>query len=77
KKGTYELSIQLKDDSGKKWTLYKEFVIKGEDETLNKDAVEVNKENNDHSLFYILLVLCLIIIISLIGYITKLRRKNP
>ncbi|EGP5710305.1 DUF916 and DUF3324 domain-containing protein [Enterococcus faecium] len=77
KKGTYELSIQLKDDSGKKWSLYKEFEIKGDDEKLNKDAVEVNKENKDHSLFYILLVLCLIIIISLIGYITKLRRKNP
>jgi hypothetical protein len=76
KKGKYELVIQLKDASQKSWLLKKEFEIKGTDEKLNKEAVEVSKEKTDYEIFYGALFICFIIILGLIVYIVRLRQKQ-
>jgi hypothetical protein len=76
KKGQYQLSILLKASSGKAWHLEKSFAIKGEDEKLNQEAVEVKKEENHYLVLYIVLVSFLIIILGLVWYIAKLRRDK-
>lgn len=77
KKGNYELKINLKDTTGKTWQLKKDFTIEGKDEDLNKKAVDV-KEASNHSIIYLslMIVVCLAIIVVLLGYIAKIRKKN-
>ncbi len=77
KKGKYELNMQLRNNENKKWTLKKDFEIKGEDEQLNHKSVEVKEENEDHLLFYSLLAFCVVIILGLIWYIYRLKKKKP
>lgn len=77
KKGTYELTIQLTDTSGKKWQLKKEFKIAGNDEKLNKEAVKVKKETKtSNALIYLLIGMFLLIILGLIWYISRLRKER-
>ena len=77
KKGFYELTIHLKDALGKKWTLVKAFEIKGDDEKLNKEAVHVEKEDEPtNTMMYFFLAFCLIVIICLVWYISKLKREK-
>jgi hypothetical protein len=76
KKGQYQLSILLKAPSGKAWHLEQSFAIKGEDEKLNQEAVEVKKEENHYLVLYIVLVSFLMIILGLVWYIAKLRRDK-
>lgn len=76
KKGKYELTMHLKNDAGKKWLFRKEFEIKGTDEKLNKQAVEV-KDTKDYSwLLYLIGIVFLGIILGLIVYIYKLKSKD-
>lgn len=76
KKGKYELTMHLKNDAGKKWVFRKEFEIKGTDEKLNKQAVEV-KDTKDYSwLLYLIGIVFLGIILGLIVYIYKLKSKD-
>jgi cbb3-type cytochrome oxidase subunit 3 len=77
KKGKYELNMVLKNDKGQTWTLKKDFEIRGEDEKLNKKAVEVKETDENHLFVYSLLILCLVIIIGLIWYIYRLKNKKP
>lgn len=75
KPGYYNLAIHLKDDSGKKWKLSKEFEIKKSDKKLNEQAVEVNKETSLEWV-YVGAALSLAVILGLIWYIHKLRSSN-
>lgn len=75
KKGTYELAMDLKDGDGKKWHLKKIFEIKGTDEKLNHQAVKVNDKDEPNLLMYCLFGFTVVIILSLIWYINKLRRQ--
>lgn len=75
KKGFYELTIQLEDKDGKKWSLKKEFEIKGEDEKLNDEAVKVTRPVSN-LLLYLVIGGCFLIILALFIYILKLRQKK-
>ncbi|MDK4449669.1 DUF916 and DUF3324 domain-containing protein [Enterococcus casseliflavus] len=75
KAGDYQLSIQLKNASGKKWQMEKEFQIKSSDQKLNHQAVEL-KEDRFADWFYVITGLFLIVILSLVLYIVKLRHNQ-
>lgn len=76
KKGKYELTMHLKDDTGEKWVFRKDFEIKGLDEKLNEQAVEVKETHNYSWLLYLMGIISLAIILGLIVYIYKLKSKN-
>lgn len=76
KKGKYELQMVIQNDKGKKWNLQKEFEVKDEDKKLNKKAVEVKESKNNDFVYPMLLTLFLIVILSLIYYIYRLKHKK-
>ena len=76
KKGKYELTIHVKNDAGKKWLFRKDFEIKGTDEKLNKQAVEVKEEQTHNAPFVLISLVFLGIILGLIAYIYKLKRNK-
>ena len=76
KKGKYELTIHVKNDAGKKWLFRKDFEIKGTDEKLNKQAVEVTEEQKHNAPFILISLVFLGIILGLIAYIYKLKRNK-
>jgi len=76
-KGKYSLTINVKDKTGEKWQLKKDFTIEGKDESLNKKAVTMKKEkNHDNIYLYIVIIVCLVVIGTMLWYITKLRKKK-
>lgn len=76
KKGKYELTMHLTDDTGKKWLFQKDFEIKDTDEKLNEQAVEVKEVHNYTWLLYLMSIVFLGIILGLIIYIYKLKSKK-
>ncbi|ALS03358.1 hypothetical protein ATZ33_15845 [Enterococcus silesiacus] len=74
KAGTYHLAVVAEDDKGNKWELEKDFDIKGkETKTLNKDAVELEK---DYTMWIIIGVIGIIVLLIIVWFIVKKRNEK-
>jgi hypothetical protein len=73
--GTYRLDL-VATHPDETWEWSEEFTIVEEDETLNDNAVEVKSQTNFTSFFVIILAIFVLVIIILVRYIVKLKRKE-
>jgi len=73
--GNYQLHL-IATEGENEWEWQEEFVISDEDEAINEEAVEIESTSNFSTVYILLLIGLIIVIVFLIIYIWRLKRKN-